>query len=64
MDITRRDFSFEQLETQLRDQLQRMLGPGGFNRETDILAITVTAGHTATRTSPKACTTMPTKTKN
>jgi len=41
MDITRRDFSFEQLETQLRDQLQRMLGPGGFNRETDILAITV-----------------------
>ncbi|KPA92891.1 protoporphyrinogen oxidase [Pseudomonas asplenii] len=33
--------TFEQLETQLRDQLQRMLGPGGFNHETDILAITV-----------------------
>ncbi|MVV46850.1 NAD(P)/FAD-dependent oxidoreductase [Pseudomonas sp. PB120] len=33
--------SFEQLEAQLRDQLQRMLGPGGFNHETDILAITV-----------------------
>ena len=33
--------TFEQLEAQLRDQLQRMLGPGGFNHETDILAITV-----------------------
>jgi spermidine dehydrogenase len=33
--------SFEQLEAQLRDQLQRMLGPGGFNHQTDILAITV-----------------------
>ena len=33
--------TFEQLETQLRDQLQRMLGPGGFNHETDILGITV-----------------------
>ncbi|PNB75283.1 spermidine dehydrogenase [Pseudomonas sp. GW456-E7] len=33
--------SFEQLEAQLRDQLQRMLGPGGFNHETDIRAITV-----------------------
>lgn len=33
--------SFEQLEAQLRDQLQRMLGAGGFNHETDILAITV-----------------------
>ena len=33
--------SFEQLEAQLRDQLQRMLGPGGFNHQTDIQAITV-----------------------
>ena len=33
--------TFEQLEAQLRDQLQRMLGPGGFNHESDILAITV-----------------------
>ncbi len=33
--------SFEHLEAQLRDQLQRMLGPGGFNHQTDILAITV-----------------------
>ncbi|NWD83533.1 NAD(P)/FAD-dependent oxidoreductase [Pseudomonas reactans] len=33
--------TFEHLEAQLRDQLQRMLGPGGFNHETDILAITV-----------------------
>lgn len=33
--------TFAQLEAQLRDQLQRMLGPGGFNHETDILAITV-----------------------
>jgi len=33
--------SFEMLEAQLRDQLQRMLGPGGFNHQTDILAITV-----------------------
>lgn len=33
--------TFEQLEAQLRDQLHRMLGPGGFNHQTDILAITV-----------------------
>ena len=33
--------SFEVLEAQLRDQLQRMLGPGGFNHQTDILDITV-----------------------
>ncbi|SDR97107.1 spermidine dehydrogenase [Pseudomonas cedrina] len=33
--------TFEQLEAQLREQLQRMLGPGGFNHQTDILAITV-----------------------
>ncbi|MCF5723315.1 NAD(P)-binding protein [Pseudomonas syringae] len=33
--------TFEQLEAQLRDQLQRMLGPGGFNHTTDILGITV-----------------------
>ncbi|MEX5545665.1 NAD(P)/FAD-dependent oxidoreductase [Pseudomonas pergaminensis] len=33
--------TFEQLEAQLRDQLQRMLGPGGFEHERDILAITV-----------------------
>ncbi len=33
--------TFEQLEAQLRDQLQRMLGPGGFKHGTDILAITV-----------------------
>ena len=34
--------TFEVLEAQLRDQLQRMLGPGGFNHQTDLLAITVT----------------------
>jgi len=33
--------TFEQLEAQLRDQLQRILGPGGFEHERDILAITV-----------------------
>lgn len=33
--------SFDQLEAQLRDQLQRMLGPGGFDHQKDILAITV-----------------------
>ncbi|MEX5551678.1 NAD(P)-binding protein [Pseudomonas pergaminensis] len=33
--------TFEQLEAQLRNQLQRMLGPGGFEHERDILAITV-----------------------
>jgi spermidine dehydrogenase len=33
--------TFEVLEAQLRDQLQRMLGPGGFNHQTDILGITV-----------------------
>lgn len=33
--------SFDQLEAQLRDQLQRMLGPGGFDHRKDILAITV-----------------------
>ena len=33
--------TFEQLEAQLRDQLQRMLGPGGFDHQRDILAITV-----------------------
>lgn len=33
--------SFEQLEAQLRDQLQRMLGAGGFEHQKDILAITV-----------------------
>ncbi|GLZ87321.1 spermidine dehydrogenase SpdH [Metapseudomonas resinovorans] len=33
--------TFEQLEAQLRDQLQRMLGPGGFDHQKDILAITV-----------------------
>jgi len=33
--------TFEQLEAQLRDQLQRMLGPGGFDHERDILGITV-----------------------
>ena len=33
--------TFEQLEAQLRDQLQRMLGPGGFDHGRDILAITV-----------------------
>lgn len=33
--------SFDQLEAQLRDQLQRMLGPGGFDHQRDILAITV-----------------------
>jgi spermidine dehydrogenase len=33
--------SFDVLEAQLRDQLQRMLGPGGFNHQTDILDITV-----------------------
>ncbi|MET1077808.1 MAG: NAD(P)-binding protein [Pseudomonas sp.] len=33
--------TFEQLETQLREQLQRMLGPGGFDHQKDILAITI-----------------------
>ncbi|MCU1730287.1 MULTISPECIES: NAD(P)/FAD-dependent oxidoreductase [unclassified Pseudomonas] len=33
--------SFDQLEAQLREQLQRMLGPGGFDHQKDILAITV-----------------------
>ena len=33
--------SFDELEAQLRDQLQRMLGPGGFDHQRDILAITV-----------------------
>lgn len=33
--------SFEVLERQLREQLQRMLGPGGFDHHKDILAITV-----------------------
>lgn len=33
--------SFDQLEAQLREQLQRMLGPGGFDHQRDILAITV-----------------------
>ncbi|MGB4073327.1 NAD(P)-binding protein [Pseudomonas sp.] len=33
--------SFEQLEAQLREQLQRMLGAGGFEHHKDILAITV-----------------------
>ena len=33
--------SFEVLERQLREQLQRMLGPGGFDHNKDILAITV-----------------------
>lgn len=32
---------FEALESQLREQLQRMLGPGGFDHNQDILAITV-----------------------
>jgi len=32
---------FEVLENQLREQLQRMLGPGGFDHNQDILAITV-----------------------
>lgn len=32
---------FEQLERQIREQLQRMLGPGGFDPARDILAITV-----------------------
>ncbi|PWB30854.1 spermidine dehydrogenase [Pseudomonas sp. SDI] len=33
--------TFEQMETQIREQLQRMLGPGGFDHQEDILAITV-----------------------
>lgn len=32
---------FEQLEQQIREQLQRMLGPAGFDHGRDILAITV-----------------------
>lgn len=32
---------FSAFETEVRDQLQRMLGPGGFNHETDIAGITV-----------------------
>lgn len=33
--------SFEQMETMIREQLQAMLGPAGFDHEKDILAITV-----------------------
>ncbi|WP_454255929.1 NAD(P)-binding protein [Pseudomonas sp. Marseille-Q8238] len=33
--------SFEQMETAIRDQLQAMLGPAGFDHQKDILAITV-----------------------
>lgn len=33
--------SFAELEAQLREQLQRMLGPGGFDQAKDILEITV-----------------------
>lgn len=33
--------TFEQMEAQLRDQLQRMLGPGGFQHQQDILEITI-----------------------
>ena len=32
---------FERIETEIRTQLQRMLGPGGFDSKKDILAITV-----------------------
>lgn len=32
---------FEEIELKIRDQLQRMLGAGGFDQERDILAITV-----------------------
>ncbi|BBP85023.1 spermidine dehydrogenase SpdH [Pseudomonas sp. Pc102] len=33
--------SFEQMETAIRDQLQAMLGPAGFDHQKDILGITV-----------------------
>ncbi|HUB85026.1 MAG TPA: hypothetical protein VL971_04990, partial [Rhizomicrobium sp.] len=33
--------SFEDFETKIRDQLQRMLGGGGFDHKRDIMAITV-----------------------
>jgi len=33
--------SFEQMETQIRDQLQAMLGPAGFDHQKDIQAITI-----------------------
>jgi spermidine dehydrogenase len=32
---------FEKIETEIRAQLQRMLGPGGFDSKKDILALTV-----------------------
>jgi len=35
------DTSFETFETKIRDQLQRMLGGGGFDEKQDIMAITV-----------------------
>lgn len=49
-DITRRDFlngagklmAFAEFEARIRDELDRMLGPGGFASVRDIAAITVT----------------------
>jgi len=35
------DMSFEEIEGRIRDDLDRMLGPGGFSSERDIAAITV-----------------------
>jgi spermidine dehydrogenase len=35
------DMSFADFETKIRDELDRMLGPGGFSSASDIAAITV-----------------------
>jgi spermidine dehydrogenase len=35
------EMSFDQIENRIRDELDRMLGPGGFSSERDIAAITV-----------------------
>ena len=35
------DTTYEQFEARIRDQLDRMLGPGGFSSDRDIAAITV-----------------------
>ena len=35
------DMTFEDFETRIRDELDRMLGPGGFSSARDIAAITV-----------------------
>jgi hypothetical protein len=42
--------TFADFETRIRDELDRMLGPGGFDSERDIAAIPSTGGRTATDT--------------